>query len=80
LQNTRPARLEKITHLEKPRKSTKTGKDKKKLKKETPRDESPENWVIPSLATAFALPDPLKGSDSFYLFQSLLISLVFLDV
>lgn len=62
-QNTRPARLEKITHLEKPRKSTKNGKDKKKLKKETPRDESPENWVIPSLATAFALPDILNGSD-----------------
>lgn len=62
-QNTRPARLEKITHPEKPRKSIKNGKDKKKLKKETQQDESPENWVIPSLATAFALPDPLKGSD-----------------
>lgn len=62
-QNTRPARLEKIIHPEKPRKSTKNGKDRKKLKKETQRDESPENWVLPSLATAFALPDPLKGSD-----------------
>ncbi|VDH91614.1 Hypothetical predicted protein [Mytilus galloprovincialis] len=56
--NRKPAQLEKIVH---PENSSKEGKEKRKHKDD--KEDYPENWVIPSLATAFAMPDPLKGSN-----------------
>ncbi|XP_076116641.1 uncharacterized protein LOC143084119 [Mytilus galloprovincialis] len=57
--NRKPAQLEKIVH---PEKSSIEGKEKRKRSKDA-KEDYPENWVIPSLATAFAMPDPLKGSN-----------------
>lgn len=57
--NRKPAQLEKNFH---PEKSSIEGKEKRKRSKDA-KEDYPENWVIPSLATAFAMPDPLKGSN-----------------